>query len=266
MDVVRAPCATEEDLRQGHLVRPHAAVTPPASLYSDEVVRAFCPPGSPPPLTSASGTTPTASTPSRARATTCSTSSMPWRRSALPTRLYEFGHSTAKVTFPSSGMVSHDGQRPTWPGLRSASAFASMRVLPRRSRSSPTCASRDAAGVRAHMEKHAISSHRQRFALVEEKSPRAWPTWAWQPGRTCGGYFVSFDGPEGSAKAIVSLAAQSWASSSPPPAPPGPTARTPRTNIRIAPTFPTLEELGQALDVFVVAVKLVSARLAAEAR
>ena len=34
------------------------------------------------------------------------------------------------------------------------------------------------------------------------------------------------------------------------------------TNIRIAPTFPTLEELGQALDVFVVAVKLVSARLA----
>ena len=38
------------------------------------------------------------------------------------------------------------------------------------------------------------------------------------------------------------------------------------TNIRIAPTFPTLEELGQALDVFVVAVKLVSARLAAEAR
>ena len=38
------------------------------------------------------------------------------------------------------------------------------------------------------------------------------------------------------------------------------------TNIRIAPTFPTLEELDQALDVFVVAVKLVSARLAAEAR
>ena len=34
------------------------------------------------------------------------------------------------------------------------------------------------------------------------------------------------------------------------------------SNIRIAPTFPSLAELSEALDVFVVAVKLVSARLA----
>ena len=34
------------------------------------------------------------------------------------------------------------------------------------------------------------------------------------------------------------------------------------TNIRIAPSYPTLEELDAALDVFIVAVKQVSARLA----
>ena len=48
---------------------------------------------------------------------------------------------------------------------------------------------------------------------------------------------------------------------------PWPYGNDPRdTNIRIAPTYPTLDELGQALDVFVVAVKLVSARLARSER
>ena len=77
---------------------------------------------------------------------------------------------------------------------------------------------------------------------------------------------MSFDGPEGSAKAIVALMADlgvkltgagaTW-----------PYGEDPKdTNIRIAPTYPSLDELGQALDVFVVAVKLVSARLAKAAR
>ena len=80
-----------------------------------------------------------------------------------------------------------------------------------------------------------------------------------------GGYFVSFDGPEGSAKKIVATMADlgvkmtgagaTW-----------PGGVDPRdTNIRIAPTYPSLEDLGAALDVFVTVVKLVSARLAREA-
>ena len=34
------------------------------------------------------------------------------------------------------------------------------------------------------------------------------------------------------------------------------------SNIRIAPSYPSLKELSQALDVFVIAVKQVAARLA----
>ena len=125
---------------------------------------------------------------------------------------------------------------------------------------------KDAAGVRAHMRKHAAIVA-PRFELVEKKLAEGLgdtgvATWTHPKG----GYFVSFDGPEGSAKAIVALMADlgvkltaagaTW-----------PYGEDPKdTNIRIAPTFPSLEELGQALDVFVVAVKLVSARLARDAR
>ncbi len=38
------------------------------------------------------------------------------------------------------------------------------------------------------------------------------------------------------------------------------------TNIRIAPSYPSVEELSAALDVLVLAVKLVSAELAQEER
>ena len=101
------------------------------------------------------------------------------------------------------------------------------------------------------------------FALVEKKlssglGELGCATWTHPKG----GYFVSFEGPKGSAKAIVSLAKDLGVTLTPAGAP-WPYGADPRdTNIRIAPTYPSLDELGQALDVFVVAVKLVSARLA----
>jgi DNA-binding transcriptional MocR family regulator len=111
------------------------------------------------------------------------------------------------------------------------------------------------------MKKHAAIL-RPRFELVERKLTEGIghlgiASWT----HPHGGYFVSFEGPEGSAKAIVSMmrdlgvvltgAGATW-----------PYGKDPRdTNIRIAPTFPSLEELDAALDVFVVVAKLVSARL-----
>lgn len=178
--------------------------------------------------------------------------------------VYEFG-STAKVTFPSSGMAYMTASPADMAEVRAA--FASMRVSPEKiSQLAHVRFLKDAVGVRAHMEKHAAIVA-PRFALVEEKltaglADLGVATWT----HPCGGYFVSFDGPEGSAKAIVSLAAELGVKLTPAGAT-WPYGKDPKdTNIRIAPTFPALEELGQALDVFVVAVKLVSARLAAEAR
>ncbi|MGQ5425708.1 aminotransferase [Thermophilibacter sp. ZX-H3] len=178
--------------------------------------------------------------------------------------VYEFA-STAKVTFPSSGMAWVAASPADMAELRRA--FAAMRVSPEKiSQLAHVKFLKDAAGVAEHMKKHAALVA-PRFALVEEKlssglGELGCATWTHPKG----GYFVSFEGPEGSAKAIVSLAKELGVTLTPAGAP-WPYGADPRdTNIRIAPTYPSLDELGQALDVFVVAVKLVSARLARSER
>ena len=173
--------------------------------------------------------------------------------------VYEFG-STAKVTFPSSGIAFVTASPKDMAEIRSA--FAIERVSCEKfSQLAHARFLHDLAGVRAQMAKHAAIV-RPRFELVEQKLTEGLgdlgiASWT----HPHGGYFVSFDGPEGSAKAIVSLmkelgvimtgAGATW-----------PYGHDPLdTNIRIAPTYPSLEDLGSALDVFVVVVKLVSARL-----
>jgi DNA-binding transcriptional MocR family regulator len=147
------------------------------------------------------------------------------------------------------------------------SAFAVMRVSPEKLtqlmhvRFLPSV-----EAIHAHMAKHAAIL-RPRFELVQEKLASGLGGTgiaSWTNPR--GGYFVSFDGPEGSAKRTVALmkelgvtltgAGATW-----------PYGDDPRdSNIRIAPTYPSLEQLGDALDVFVIVVRLIAAKLAREAR
>lgn len=176
-----------------------------------------------------------------------------------PNLVYEFG-STAKVTFPSSGIAFVTASPADMAEIRAA--FAVERVSAEKfSQLAHVLFLRDLDGVKQQMARHAAIVA-PRFALVEQKldeglSGLGIATWT----HPHGGYFVSFEGPEGSAKAVVALmkelgvvltgAGATW-----------PYGKDPRdTNIRIAPTFPSLDDLGAALDVFVVAVKLVAARL-----
>lgn len=73
---------------------------------------------------------------------------------------------------------------------------------------------------------------------------------------------MSFDGPEGSAQKVAALCADLGVKLTPAGAT-WPYGKDPRdTNIRIAPSYPTVEDLEAALDVLVLAVKLVAAELA----
>ena len=173
--------------------------------------------------------------------------------------------STSKITFPGAG-IAFFGSSPAnvtevantlKVGLISANKLNQLQHV----RFMPTL-----DDVRAHMRKHA-EFLRPRFACVERRLEEG------LGGTGCaiwthpnGGYFVSFDGPEGSAKRVGALCAEMGVKLTPAGAT-WPGGKDPRdTNIRIAPSYPSVEELEAALDVLVLAVKLVSAQLARDER
>ncbi|MCM1102124.1 MAG: aminotransferase class I/II-fold pyridoxal phosphate-dependent enzyme [Clostridium sp.] len=117
---------------------------------------------------------------------------------------------------------------------------------------------KDLAGLKAHMRKHA-DLMRPKFEAVLEVLDRELADagiGAWT--RPDGGYFISFDAMEGCAKAIVAKCKEAGVVLT------GAGATFPYgvdpkdSNIRIAPTYPTPEELALATDLFVLCVKLVS--------
>lgn len=115
---------------------------------------------------------------------------------------------------------------------------------------------KDAQGIAEHMAKHAAIIA-PKFELVLSKLESGLTecgvgTWT----KPRGGYFVSFDAAEGTAKRVVALAKEAGVTMTGAGAT-WPYKNDPQdSNIRIAPTLPPLEELDQALDVFVVCVKL----------
>ena len=117
---------------------------------------------------------------------------------------------------------------------------------------------KDAAGVHAHMMKHAAIV-RPKFeavlgALEKELDGLEIGTWT----KPVGGYFVSFDALDGCAKAIVAKCKEAGMTLTGAGAT-FPYGKDPKdSNIRIAPTYPTLEEMEQAIALFILCVKLVS--------
>ena len=108
------------------------------------------------------------------------------------------------------------------------------------------------------MMKHAASI-RPKFqavvkALEEELGGLGIASWT----NPLGGYFISFDAMEGCAKAIVTKCKEAGVVMTGAGAT-YPYKKDPKdSNIRIAPTLPTTEELAEATDLFVLCVKSVS--------
>ncbi len=167
--------------------------------------------------------------------------------------LYFF--STSKITFPGAGVAllaasasnldeicKHMGVQTI--GHDKLNQLRTVRYL------------RNADGVRAHMRALAAEL-RPKFDMVLQTLDRELAGTglaAWQ--RPEGGYFVALDTLDGCAKATVALAKKAGVTMTGAGAT-FPYKNDPRDrNIRIAPTYPTLDELKIAMELFCVCVKL----------
>lgn len=117
---------------------------------------------------------------------------------------------------------------------------------------------KDANGMKEHMKKHAalIRPKFEAVLAVLDKELSGLEIGSWT--RPLGGYFISFDAMEGCAKQIVSKCKEAGVVLTGAGAT-HPYKNDPKdSNIRLAPTFPTSEEMSQATDLFVLCVKLVA--------
>ena len=113
-------------------------------------------------------------------------------------------------------------------------------------------------GVHEHMRKHAAIMRPKFEAVLDtlEKELGGLEIGSWI--RPKGGYFISFDSMEGCAKSIVAKCKDAGVVLTGAGAT-YPYGKDPKdSNIRIAPSYPTKEELAQATDLFVLCVKLAS--------
>ncbi|MDO5117488.1 MAG: aminotransferase class I/II-fold pyridoxal phosphate-dependent enzyme [Eggerthellaceae bacterium] len=171
-----------------------------------------------------------------------------------PNRYFKFA-STSKVTFPGAGIAAMAASPENIAEIKKRIGIQTI-GYDKINQMRHVLFLKDAKGIAEHMSKHAAII-RPKFELVcakLEEGLKDAGVGSWTNPN--GGYFVSFDAPEGTAKRIVSLAKEAGVVMT------GAGATWPHgddpydSNIRIAPTLPPLEELDAAMDVFVCCVKL----------
>ena len=175
------------------------------------------------------------------------------REAGNPDRYLKFA-STSKVTFPGAGISAVAASPANISEIRARMGVQTIghdklnqlrhvRFL------------KDADGIATHMAHHAAIM-RPKFELVvrmlDEGLTGTGCTWS----RPRGGYFICFTGPVGTAKRIVELARQAGVTMTGAGAP-FPYGKDPDdATIRIAPSLPPVDELEEAMQVFVCCTKL----------
>ena len=181
---------------------------------------------------------------------------MECKKAGNPDMVYKFS-STSKISFPGSGIAAMAASDANLEDIRST-----MRVQTighdKVNQLRHVRFFGDIHGIVEHMKKHA-DILRPKFETVLEVLERelgGLEIGSWIAPR--GGYFLSLDALDGCAKAIVAKAKEAGVVMTGAGAT-FPYGKDPHdSNIRIAPSYPTPEELAVAAEVFVLSVKLAS--------
>ena len=178
------------------------------------------------------------------------------KRAGNPDLVYKFA-STSKVTFPGSGIAALATSQNNLTDIKKqlqnqtighdkVNQLRHVRFF------------KDIHGMTEHMRKHA-NVIRPKFEAVEEifdKNLGGLGIGEWTKPK--GGYFISFDTLQGCAKEVVARAQKAGVKLTGAGAT-WPYGKDPKdTNIRIAPTFPTLNDLKTAAELFTICVRMVS--------
>lgn len=178
------------------------------------------------------------------------------KKAGNPDMVYKFC-STSKVSFPGSGIAAIAASKDNLVNIRKQMTIQTI-GHDKLNQLRHVRFYKDIHGMVEHMKKHA-DILRPKFETVldvleKELGGLGIGNWI----RPRGGYFISFDALPGCAKAIVAKAKEAGVVMTNAGAT-FPYGKDPDdSNIRIAPSFPTPEELAMAAEVFVLSVKLVS--------
>ncbi len=165
--------------------------------------------------------------------------------------------STSKISFAGSGIAMMAGSKANMDRARKQMTFQTIGP-DKLNQLRHVKYFKNMAGIEAHMQKHAAIL-KPKFDAVDElleyalggKNIARW-------SKPDGGYFVSLDTLEGCAAAVIKLAADAGVKLTPAGST-YPLKNDPRDrNIRLAPSFPPLEDIRQAMELVTICVQLVS--------
>ncbi len=177
-------------------------------------------------------------------------------KAGSPDMVYEFC-STSKITFSGAGIAAMASSPANLADIKKTLTLRTI-GYDKVNQLRHARYFQNLEGMLAHMKKHADIIRPKFEAVLTVLEQELGGLGIGECTKPLGGYFISFESLEGFAQEIVSRCKElgvvlAGAGGT------FPYGKDPQdSNIRIAPTYPTAEEMAQATDVFVLCVKMVS--------